>query len=192
MGEGPDSILPELLASQQFRFSLCLADSRASVWVMWFRNRSKDIAEANAALLVEIRAIGDTLEMGSKDIVEGATAPGLDAIDGILEVHARDIQEIRDHLKRLEIALAEGIEHEERRERRIKGTVNRARQKLRELDVEDPALESEWDGLSDEHGGGSPPGRLPEVPSEVEPPSEDGPSSVPGVSIGQLQRARGF
>lgn len=112
---------------------------------------------------------------------------------------ATESQEIVQRLEAIEsrtsdlaTALAHGIEHEERRERRIRATVKRARRQLEELGVEDAGLEAEFDGLSVVDGGAVEEGELPSVRGTVAEDVEVAESSVAGVSRAQLQRARGF
>jgi len=94
--------------------------------------------------------------------------------------------------KQLAMALADGIEHEDRRERRIQATIKRARKQLAELGVEDPGLEAEFDGLSVIDGGAGEEGEVLLLRGEVEESPRVQESSVPGVTREQLQRVRGF
>ena len=98
------------------------------------------------------------------------------------------IDQIEAQLQGVKFAVAEGIEHVERVENRIRGTVKRARKELQERGLTSPGLEAEASGLSlvdDERGEGSP---MPVVPADVVQPD----SSVPGVSPEQLRRVRGI
>jgi len=105
---------------------------------------------------------------------------------------ARDLRETREEVATLRIALAEGIEHEERRERRIKSVVQRARKQLQALDLEDGALEAESEDFPDDDGDGSEEDGVLALHEDLAPPQENTPSSVKGVSVEQLQRARGI
>lgn len=106
--------------------------------------------------------------------------------------HEVELKEIRHEVATLRIALAEGIEHEERRERRIKSVVQRARKQLQALDLEDGALEAEYGDLSEDDGEGSDGDGVLPLHEDVAAPAEDTPSSIRGVSLEQLQRARGL
>jgi len=99
-----------------------------------------------------------------------------------------------DQLNQLRTAVAHGIENEVRREKRIAATIRRARAELEASGLRDPALEAEYGQLSLIDGAGGDPGGVPPVPDDVgghpADPPENQPSSVPGVTVGQLQRAR--
>lgn len=104
--------------------------------------------------------------------------------------------EIRGHLARIDSqmadllqAVAQGIQHVERSERRVKSTLQRTRQKLRENGMEDAAVEAEFSELRDVDGGGSEPEPMPAVSTEM---GNGAYSSVEGVTSEQLMRARGF
>ena len=88
-------------------------------------------------------------------------------------------------------AVAEGIQRVDRSERRIKATVRRAKAQLASLGLEDEGIDAEARelGIPDDDGGGA--RRLPPVQEAVVDP-ENAPSSVPGVTQGQLRRARGY
>jgi len=163
---------------------------------MWFRDRKQADRERVDRLTEEISGLRVSLQH-----VEGAAAaappdPTLREEmarnrEGVVK-HSIEILAIRDELKRLAIALAEGIEHEERRERRIKATVRRARAERDEDDEPDPALEGEWDEIRDRDDERSEERGMRELPGEMDADPLDGPSSVPGVTIRQLRHARGL
>jgi len=85
-------------------------------------------------------------------------------------------------------AVAEGIEHVERVENRIRGTIKRARKELHEGGVESPGLAAEVAGLSLVDGERGDTEAMPVVPAGVVEPQ----SSVPGVTPEQLRRVRGI
>ena len=97
-----------------------------------------------------------------------------------------DLASMVRKIDELEVAVAHGIEHVTRTERRIKSTVARARAQFRESGFEHDGIEdahseiSEWDG-----GGGEEP-RLPLLPEDVGPSQ----SSIPGVSSETLAKVR--
>lgn len=104
-----------------------------------------------------------------------------------------------DRLTNLTLAVAEGIAHVERAEARIRATVQRARAQLAESGIESPALEAEGDQLQLVYDGGSANRKLHAVRDEVAAPAaaavesldDSRPSSVPGMTRGQLRRFRG-
>jgi len=88
-------------------------------------------------------------------------------------------------------AVAHGIQHVDRSERRIKATITRARAQLKTLGYEDPGLEAEAVDLQlvDDTGGeevGVPP-----VQPDVAEVAEEA-SSIRGVTVDQLRRVRGY
>jgi hypothetical protein len=76
-----------------------------------------------------------------------------------LELRLEGFQSRLDELARkielLTRAVAEGIEHVDRSERRVRATVARARRELAESDHVSPGLEAEWHDLRDFDGEGS-------------------------------------
>lgn len=103
---------------------------------------------------------------------------GLEAVDVALTRHSERIEETRR-------AVSEGIERAERIERRIKGTVARAVAELE--DGVTPALQAEAEELGLFDGGGGAGRELSPVLPQV---GGDQESSVTGVTLEQLQRAR--
>ena len=109
-----------------------------------------------------------------------------------------DLRQLADDVARLDHefkdvlqAVAEGIERTERAERRIQQTVKRARKELKERDLEDPGLEAEHHQLRLSDGDRGAGDGLRALPANVEPAAEEA-SSIKGVSVAVLQRARGF
>lgn len=100
------------------------------------------------------------------------------------------MRQARDH-KGLVIAVAEGIERVDRSERRIGATIKRAQEKLAASGFSDPGVDSEIEGLRVLDGDGVDIGGLPALQPSLDDP-RDQPSSVPGLTIGQLQRVRGL
>lgn len=92
---------------------------------------------------------------------------------------------------RLLLAVAEGIEKVERKERRIDAVIGRARKELKEHGLESSALTAEGHELHLVDGTGSDEPGLPAVREEVAGPTEQA-SSVRGVTVEQLKRARSF
>jgi len=129
--------------------------------------------ESLAKVMVGISGRFDSLD---------ARVQGVDALAATLQ----------DKLKDYAFALSEGIERTDRAERRIRGVVARAQKKLADAGLEDPGLDAEDHQLRLVDGEGSGEGGVPDMPEAVGPDSDDAPSSVPGVTAGQLRRARGF
>ena len=102
-----------------------------------------------------------------------------------------DVESLEHQFKDVLQAVAEGIERTERAERRIQQTIKRARKELKERGLEDPGLEAEDRQLRSGDGEGSDPSGLRRVPTPVVPAAEQA-SSIKGVSVETLQRARGF
>jgi len=99
-----------------------------------------------------------------------------------------------DRLNSLTLAVAEGIQHVERAEARIRATVARARSQLREAGLPDtPGLEAEADSLRGSDGGRSEPAPVQPVRAPVEETRFDDnqPSAFPGLTRGQLRKMRG-
>jgi len=113
--------------------------------------------------------------------LEAAQTPEIPAHD-----HA-EIRQLQEEFGVLRMAVAEGIEHVERVERRIQATVRRARKELAEEGVEHPGLEAEASELQLIDGGGSDRAWVPPVPENV----GGAESSIPGVTQEQIRRVRG-
>lgn len=88
-------------------------------------------------------------------------------------------------------AISEGIERTARAERRIGQTIARARKELKSRGFTDPGLEAEDRELRLVDGGGSEPAGLQPVPRDVDAPGAEA-SSVKGVTVAELSRARGL
>lgn len=96
-----------------------------------------------------------------------------------------------ERIDRLTIAVAEGISHVDRAERRVETTLRSAKKKLAEVDLEDHRIEAEIAGLHTVDGSGSEGGQLQLVPEDVEEtPWNDAPSGVPGLTLSQLNDIR--
>jgi len=84
-------------------------------------------------------------------------------------------QPLEARINHLTLAVAEGIQHVDRAERRIAGTVARARKLLAESGVESPGLEAEAYELRLLDGDSGKEPRVLQVPTNVEPPAEADP-----------------
>jgi len=96
-----------------------------------------------------------------------------------------------DKVKRLVGAIDEGIARVDRSEKRINATLARARKELKKRGYEDPGLEAEAAEFRDVNGAGSEEQRLPAVRAALA-EAEEQASSIPGVPLATLQRARGI
>jgi len=149
--------------------------------------------QAHAELLDAVRGCLEASALGRPDAATYQYfTKELDAVRDDLTAARSNITDLRQELGRLTIAVGHGIEHEDRREKRIEATVRRARKQLAELDIQDAGLEAEFDGLSVVDGGGSGGGELPTLPEAVAEGASLAPSSIKGVTQEELARARGF
>ncbi len=82
----------------------------------------------------------------------------------ILEVRLETLEGQR---KEMTLAIAEGIEHVDRAERRIKSTLQRAKTKLAGLGYQDDGVDAEMEELRLVNGGGGKESELPPVPEHV-------------------------
>ena len=135
---------------------------------------------------VDLRGLVDALERFEKLSQNNAATIGSQ-----FQTIADQIEEIQNDREDLVLAISEGIERTDRAERRVQGSIRRARKELKSRGYEDPGLEAEAREFSNVDENGSQPSELPDVPAPVE-PDGDAPSSVRGVSIALLQRLRGF
>lgn len=127
-----------------------------------------------------------------------AIASAVERLDQLADNFAHRIMSLESSVENMEeghkelvIAVSEGIERVDRAERRIKATVKRARKELSDRGLVDPGLEAEDQELHDVDGEGSDGRGVPPVREEVA-PAADAPSSIKGVPLAVLRRARGF
>ena len=118
------------------------------------------------------------------DANRASDAPDMPSIHAEL---VERIQTLEQESQLVRQAVATGIENVERVERRIRGTVRRAKKELDGLGIEHAGLDAEASELSqlDALGGGE------EGLSPVRQDVEDAISSIPGVSQKQLWAIRG-
>lgn len=156
------------------------------------RQRRKDVEDALSRI---IDRLGD-LETAPRPIVSEAeillaVTPILQTLDGRfapLDPLPEAFHALVQKMKELTFAVSEGIERSDRQERRIKGTVKRARKELADHGYEDPGLESEAQDLQLVDGEGSRQVGLQPVRPGVEADPE--PSSIAGVSIAELKSVK--
>ena len=155
----------------------------------------RDELDARVRLL---EAVQDTLRDTVGHPPPGATVPDLtddvSALTGQVLDNARAITDLRADVSLLRTAVAEGIAHEERREKRIQATVRRARKELASHGFEDPGLEAEFEGLAIVEDEQTDPDQVDwnEEPDDVVDVDES--AQVPGmqgITYGDLKRLRG-
>jgi len=108
-----------------------------------------------------------------------------------LEDAVHDLKVLNDRIDHQNLAIAEGIERVTRAENRVNNTVQRARKELKKLGYVDSGLEAEDRELRLVDAERSDGGGVPEVPGAVG-EADDAPSTIPGITVGQLRRARGM
>jgi len=115
--------------------------------------------------------------------------------DGALWTELRTMQAVVDDqtlaVRNQTLAIAEGIERVGRAEARVTETVRRAKRRADEAGYTDPGIEAEAAELQRVDGDGSEASSVPVLHTDV---GDDvsHPSSVRGVSVEQMQRARGW
>lgn len=147
-----------------------------------FRKRDDELRERLVRAEVSIERISEALD--------GLQTPSVDPFDPTPIEATLDGLEAR--LDQLAVAVAEGIERVQRTESRIAATLQRAQERMeREFGGVDPAVAAEAREFHGVDGTASYGGGVPPMQPEVE-AAGDQPSSVPGVSVAHLQRARGL
>lgn len=164
---------------------------------------------ANDLVRVELQGLRETVEAlrasldGINDrigaIESAPRAPREDSeVLRLVELHGARIADIEATLaplpswrKEILLAVSEGIERTDRAERRVQAVVKSARKQLADLGIEHVGIEAEAEGLRPVDGDESEEEELRLMPDDVADPG-DQPSSIPGVSLSQLRRARGF
>lgn len=139
-----------------------------------------------ASSLAEKTALAETLH-DLRSLIE-VQAMGAETPSELSLVEDR-LHYIDQRLQELTIAVAEGITHVERAEARVRTTVRRARKELEASGLEHAGLTAEFEQLSVINGGGGDPSGVPPMPTEM---ASDQESSIPGVSLETLRRARGL
>lgn len=97
--------------------------------------------------------------------------------------------ELVRQMQELTIAVDTGVNRVQRSENRVRAIVQGARKELASHGFEHAGLEAEASQLHDVDGGGGDAEPVPAVPENVE-AFDDTPSSIPGISVGTLRRAR--
>ncbi len=98
---------------------------------------------------------------------------------------------VEDKLERLTIAVAEGIAHVDRAERRVATTLRSAHSKFAKSGFEHAGVEAEIENLPDLDGEGSEDGQLRLMPEDVEVSGPDNsPSGIPGMTVDQANQIR--
>ena len=147
------------------------------------------ISEALALAAAVVEVLGAILEA-----IHGATA----AIRDFEIPHTAPAEPSEDprvdalvvRMDALTGAVAEGVQRVQRSENRIRSIVQGARRELADQGLEHPGVEAEAEQLRLLDGKDREPEQVPEVQEEVADDSQL-PSSVPGVSVGDMRRMRG-
>ena len=120
----------------------------------------------------------------------GANETEITALQALQHRLEDRLNRVVEDLEQTRQAVAEGIANVTRTDNRIKATIARATKEFKKRGFESPGLEAEAVDLRPVDGtGGEEPG-LPAVREALDAIPEE-PSSVPGVTLAQLQRVRG-
>ena len=131
----------------------------------------------NKQQLCDIEGRLEKVEGSISSGVTGSLQAALKALEASQHgLHDRNIDMV-ERIDRLTLALAEGIEKVERKERRIDAVIGRARKELKDNGLESPALEAEVHELRLLDGTGSKENGLPPVREEVAEPPRLGPKA---------------
>jgi hypothetical protein len=136
-------------------------------------DRNKGDARA-ASPQGEPRAVADSDAGAPLEVDLSGFLQELDTCSTRLDRHDHRVREIeleleglKARMKELTTAVAQGIEHVDRSERRVRATVARARRELEEHGVVSPGVEAEWAELRGEDGERSEGGGMQPVREEV-------------------------
>lgn len=139
----------------------------------------------------EVRALsGLPAELEAcRSLVNDAVALARNALDAsqLARVH-------EDRLNNVTLAVAEGIQHVERAEARIRATVGRARRELRDAGLASPGVEAEAAQLFLDDGTQGPREGVPPVRADVEDITQfddNEHTGIPGMTRGQIRRMYG-
>jgi len=136
---------------------------------------------------ITMEAIG--VLSGIRDSVEAIAGALEDAQSAPAEVGEDPrITTIQLKIDELTAALSEGILRVQRSENRVRAIVTGARKELAEHGFEHPGIEAEASELQQHDDPDSKAEPVQPVPESVDPDEE--PSSIPGVTMGELQRGR--
>ncbi len=175
---------PQLRRAEPGLRSLDIGFSTWYMGLMWWQTDKPGILARLGALESDQHAIEseDTLTSHQGEISSLRTRCGeLEQVSGFL----------REKLEALALAVGEGIQRVDRDERRIKATVARAQKKLADSGFADEGLDAEAHDLRLVDGTGGEERGVRAVPDEVAGAAEPA-SSIEGVTLEQLHRARGF
>lgn len=115
----------------------------------------------------------------------------LGALDTVSTLADRRLGALERAHTQMTQALADGIERNDRAERRVRAVVARARKELADSGVADPGLEAESQQLRLLDGEGSEAQGVSPVPAVVGDAAHEA-SSVKGVTVEQLRHVRGY
>lgn len=119
--------------------------------------------------------------------------PRFERIESALAEERDDsaLTQFRERCDELTIAVAHGIEHVDRAERRVQTTLRSAHSKFAKGGYEDPNVDAEIANLPDVDGEGGGGEQLSLLPDEVALPAADNsPSGIPGMTVDQANAIR--
>jgi len=146
------------------------------------------------ALVVLVVLLPLTVRATMRSKVDQNVPPGYSLPDLRSEIYVElgklsaTLHELEADRQLIRAAVAQGIEHVDRVEARIRSTVKRATKELEEHGLESPGLAAEAGQLSLVHDPGVEEGELPPVREDV----GEVASSIPGVSASDLAKVRGL
>lgn len=163
---------------------------------MWFLRKARfELAQRLSGIETRLERLETTptfeFDLQTIETTLKAVRADLERLSRYVDSHDDAVEELKGQNKDFLIALSEGIERTDRAERRVKATVARARKELKARGYEDPGLDAEAYELREVHGEGSEEQGVLPMRTAVAEPHED-PSSIRGVSRGQLRRVTGF
>lgn len=158
-----------------FAFIVALGSLGVSLWVLRAHGEASDRRETALAIPEALKARVAELELVLDDY-----KPHRDFFTKALEDLAERSDEHQARFKELTLAVAEGIEHVDRSERRVRAAVRRAEKRLDEAGYVDPALEGEIDGLRRRDGEAGEGEGVQPVPADMETSPSFDFSDVPG------------
>jgi len=150
----------------------------------YIRRTISAILELGQAAVEALQGIQAAITIANEELRQLQAAVSSDPS----ESEALAIAAIQAKMADLTMAVDTGVIRVQRSENRIRAIVQGARKQLAEQGLEHAGVEAEASELHDVDGGGSDDQPVPPVPEDL---VDDGdrPSSIPGVTVGQLRRS---
>lgn len=155
---------------------LALIVSVGFLW--WIRAELERLETALRQITVDAGA-GERIDR-IQDVVKKQVFDLAQAHDELVEDFEAHRELVREEVKKQNLAIAEGIEHVDRAERRVRTSVRRAQKRLEEHGFVDPTVEAEADGLRELDGDRGPTGGVQPVREGVAQPAGFDFSDLPG------------